>query len=96
MNRIVGPILFLVAVLCIVVPCLLVSGCAPAEQQTITETVENAAAVVQYKGLLADCRKQGKAAGKDRYMVVYETCADALDASLCLHGSLRCVDGGAR
>ena len=30
MNRIIPPILFLLAVLCVVVPCLLVSGCSAA------------------------------------------------------------------
>lgn len=54
--------------------------------------VENAAAVAQYKLLLADCRAKGRAA---RSLAVYETCADELDADLCRRRALRCTDGGA-
>lgn len=65
--------------------------CTPPEQQVITESVENATAVAQYKALLADCRARGKDAGS---YAVYSACADALDAELCRGSALRC-DGGA-
>jgi len=69
------------------------AGCAsPQEQQVITETVENGAAVAQYKLLLADCRKKGREA--DSY-AVYEACANGIDADLCRRKSLRCNDAGA-
>lgn len=70
----------------------LVSCSSPQEQQVITETVENAAAVAQYKLLLADCKKKGKEAGS---YAVYEACADEIDHELCRVRALRCTDAGA-
>lgn len=75
--------------------CLLLAlaGCASRQdQQVITETVENGAAVAQYKLLLADCRKKGREAGS---FAVYEVCANDIDADLCRRKSLRCTDAGA-
>ena len=71
--------------------CVFCHCSAPPPPQVQTE-VENAAAVVQYKLLLADCRKKGRAA---KSYDVYETCADALDADLCRRKALRCDDAGA-
>lgn len=59
------------------------------ETQIIHETVENAAAVAQYKLALTKCREKGKAAGS---YAVYEACADAVDADLCHNSALRCEE----
>lgn len=67
-------------------------ACAPPPEPNIVESMENAAAVAQYKALLGDCRKKGKAANS---LAVYETCADEIDHDLCRRRSLRC-DGGAK
>ncbi len=67
-------------------------ACTPAlpPEGAIVEAIENAAAVAQYKALLAPCRAKAIAA-KDP--VVFETCADAVDAELCRTKSLRCAGG---
>lgn len=65
-------------------------GCSPAEQRAVVETVENAAAVTQYKLLLANCRMIGKDAGSYE---AYEVCANALDRELCRNSALRCEGG---
>lgn len=82
-----GFVIGLFACICILAHC---AGCAPPVAQVFTETVENAEAVAQYKGLMADCRARGREAGS---YAVYEVCADAIDADLCRRKSLRC-DGG--
>ena len=84
MRRTLGFAVFLFAVGCLVGH---VCGCHPA----VVESVENAAAVAQYKALMADCRKKGKAA-KD--YEVYDACADEVDRMLCRESALRCPDGG--
>lgn len=61
-------------------------GCRP----EVREAVENAAAVAQYKGLLAECRERGRKAGSYE---AYERCASDVDRALCRESSLRC-DGG--
>ncbi len=63
-------------------------GCIP---PAVTENVENAAAVAQYKVLLADCRERGKEA---KSYAVYERCADEVDRMLCAQSAIRCLDGG--
>jgi hypothetical protein len=63
-----------------------VAGCQP------PPSMENAAAVAQYEGLLEHCRQRGKVAGS---YAVYEACADAVDRELCSTHGLRCKDGGA-
>ena len=55
--------------------------------------VENASAVAQHDALLADCRKQGKAA---KSYDVYETCADEVHSKFCREKGVLCEDGGAR
>lgn len=65
--------------------------CSPAGMQTVTQTVENAEAVAQYKLLLSDCRAKGRDAGSYE---VYAACADAVDHDLCARKSLRCSDAG--
>ncbi len=65
------------------------AGCRPPEP-VIVSSIENAAAVAQYKALTDDCVKKGKAA-KD--FAVYEACADAVDAELCRTKSMRCPGG---
>lgn len=95
MSRDIGP-KELAAIVLAFVGCMAAlhfcAGCTPPEQQVITENVENAAAVAQYKALLAECRERGRAA---RSMAVYDACADQLDAELCRTSALRCTDGGA-
>ena len=101
MRRTLGFALFLFAVGCLVGH---VCGCHPA----VVESVENAAAVAQYKLLLVDCREKGKATklacvadgGTQDHCIaeglaVRDTCADATDAMLCRESALRCTDGGA-
>ena len=66
-------------------------GCIQPAPVTVVESVENAAAVAQYKLLLQACRAKGKDAGS---YAVYETCADEVDAELCRTRALRC--GGAK
>lgn len=63
-----------------------VAGCKPPPQ-----SVENAAAVVQYEALLDDCKTKGKVA---KSYGVYAECADAVDRKLCAESGVRCVDGG--
>ncbi len=69
-----------------------VCGCAPAlpAEPAVFSTIENGAAVAQYKLLLDDCRAKGKAA---KSYATYETCADAVDAELCRARSVRCAGG---
>jgi hypothetical protein len=69
--------------------CLTLTYCTGCVPEAVS--VENAAAVAQYKLLLVDCRKQGKEAGS---YAVYERCADEVDRTLCRESSLRCKDGG--
>ncbi len=67
--------------------CAVGLGCVPREPTTIIQSIENAAAVAQYKGLLDDCRARGKAA---KSYAVYEACADAVDAELCRARGSQC------
>lgn len=59
--------------------------------QQVVPNLENAAAVAQYKVLLADCRRKGKEADS---LAVYVKCADEVDAMLCRESAIRCPDGG--
>lgn len=64
-------------------------GCKQAPPaETITQTVENAAAVAQYGLMLDACRAKGKDAGS---YAVYEACADAIDSEICHHQQVRCA-----
>lgn len=82
--------LALFGVLCVLGYC---QGCKrPPDEPAIVETIENAAAVAQYKALLADCRKAAVDAGS---IAVFDRCADEVDVELCRTRALRC-EGGAK
>lgn len=67
---------------------LLSGGCASSPpESTIVESVENAAAVAQYRLLLKPCREKGKDAGS---YAVYVECADAVDREVCAKNGDRC------
>ncbi len=71
----------------------LASACGAQESRIVSTAVENAAAVAQYKSLLAECRQRGKEA---RSYEVYAACADAVDEELCRRHSVRCEDAGSQ
>jgi hypothetical protein len=66
-------------------------GCVHPPAVQVVESVENAAAVAQYKLLLDACRAKGRDAGA---LAVYEACADEVDAEMCRTKAQRC--GGAK
>jgi hypothetical protein len=83
-RKVLGMVLFLYAVGFV---CGHATGCKPPP----AESVENAAAVIQYKALLADCRQKGR---DHKSYAVYAECADEVDRWLCTTSALRCTDGG--
>jgi hypothetical protein len=66
----------------------------PAEQANIVSTISSVSAVAEYRLRLAGCRAEGRAAkdaGRADSYVVYDACADAVDADFCRRYQLRCA-----